>query len=85
MVVLPGRTFLRRMIDLMKVANHPSHHVRLTAGFKSDLQWWASFLPRWNGRSIMPPEAPSHVVTADASGSWGCGAVTDSGQWFQVL
>ena len=83
MVVLPGRTFLRRMIDLMKVAKRPSHHVRLTAGL-SDLQWWASFLPRWNGRSIMPPEAPSHVVTSDASGSWGCGAVTDSGQWFQV-
>ena len=84
MVVLPGRTFLRRMIDLVKVAKHPNHHVRLTAGFKSDLQWWASFLLRWNGRSIMPPEAPSHVVTSDASGSWGCGEVTDSGQWFQV-
>ena len=43
-VVLPGRTFLRRMIDLMKVARHPRHHVRLTAEFKSDLHWWASFL-----------------------------------------
>ena len=50
-VVMPGRTFLRRMIDLMKVARHPRHHVRLTAEFKSDLHWWASFLPGWNGRS----------------------------------
>lgn len=84
LVVMPGRTFLRRMIDLMKTARHPSHHVRLTAEFRSDLHWWASFLPAWNGRSIMPPGDPAHVVTSDASGSWGCGAVTDAGQWFQV-
>ena len=24
------------------------------------------------------------MVTTDASGTWGCGAVTDTGQWFQV-
>ena len=51
MVVLPGRMFLRRMIDLMKTAKHPHHHIRLTAGFRSDLHWWASFLPWWNGPS----------------------------------
>ena len=27
MVVLPGQTFLRCMIDLMKIAKHPRHHV----------------------------------------------------------
>ena len=32
----------------------------------------------------MPPGVPTHVVTSDASGSWGCGALTDAGQWFQV-
>ena len=83
-IVLPGRTFLRRMIDLMKTANLPRHHVRLTAEFKSDLHWWASFLPRWNSRSIVPQEDPSHEVTSDASGGWGCGAITNTGQWFQV-
>lgn len=83
-VVIPGRTFLRRMIDLMGVAGQPSHHVRLTAGFKSDLHWWASFLPGWNGRAILPQSEPSHMVTSDASGSWGCGAVSDAGQFFQV-
>ena len=82
MVVLPGQMFLRRMIDLMKTEKHPSQHIRLTAGFRSDLHWWASFLRWWNGRSIMPPGDPAPVVTSDASGSWGCGALT--GQWFQV-
>ena len=84
LVVLPGRTFLRRMIDLTKTATHPRHHVRLTAEFKSDLHWWASFLPTWNGRSIMPQEQPRHMITSDAAGGWGCRAVTDKGQWFQV-
>ena len=83
-VVLPGRTFLRRMIDLMKIAKAPKHHVRLTAEFRSDLQWWALFLPEWNGRSILPLPIPAHTVTSDASGSWGCGAVSDSGEYFQV-
>jgi len=83
-VVLPGRTFLRRMIDLMKVAKLPHHHIRLTADFRSDLQWWASFLPGWNGRSILPQSEPTHTVMSDASGSWGCGAVSDSGQYFQL-
>ena len=32
----------------------------------------------------MPPVTPTHVVTSDASGSWGCRALTDQGQWFQV-
>ena len=59
-VVLPGRTFLRRMIDLMKIAKAPKHHVRLTAEFRSDLQWWALFLSEWNGRSILPLPNPAH-------------------------
>ena len=83
-VVLPGRTFLRRMIELMKIARLPKHHVRLTSDFRSDLHWWATFLPGWNGRSILPPQEPSYTITSDASGSWGCGAVCDRGQWFQV-
>ena len=29
------------------------HKVWLNRGFKSDLQWWACFLPAWNGRGMM--------------------------------
>ena len=45
-VVQHGRTFLRRMIDLLKRAKHPHHHLRLSAEFRSDLHGWASFLPK---------------------------------------
>ena len=72
------------MIDLMSMAKLPHHHVRLNAEFKSDLQWWASFLTGWNGRSILPDPEPTIMVTSDASGTWGCGAVTHCGKYFQV-
>ncbi len=40
-VVKPGRTFLRRMINLSTVARELYHHIRLNRGFRSDLAWWA--------------------------------------------
>ena len=52
-VVLPGLTFLRCMIDLMKVARHPRHHVRLTAEFKSDL-YLVDIISAWLERKIYP-------------------------------
>ena len=52
-VVRPGRTFLRRMITLSTSAKEMHHHIRLNRGFRSDLQWWACFLPEWNGTSLM--------------------------------
>ena len=83
-VVQHGRTFLRRMIDTMKTAKWPHHHVRLLAEFRSDLLWWATFLPKWNGKSMLRQPEPAFTVTSDASGAWGCGAVNCSGDWFQL-
>ena len=83
-VVPPGRTFLRRMIETMKIPVFQHHHVRLNREFQSDIHWWACFLPQWNGKSILPKAHASHSFTSDASGSWGCGAVSDSASWFQV-
>ena len=48
-VIRPGRTFRRRMINLSTVATELHHHIRLSADFRSDLQWWALFLEDWNG------------------------------------
>ena len=83
-VVQHGRTFLRRMIDLTKQVKQPHHHLRLSADFRSDLHWWATFLPKWNGKSMIHQPDPAHSITADASGSWGCGAFGSNGAWFQV-
>ena len=76
-VVRPGRSFLRRMIDLSMRATEMHHFVRLNAAFRSDLHWWATFLVEWNGVGIMsrdPRISHDAVIASDASGSWGCGA-----------
>ena len=79
-VVKPGRSFLRRMLDLMVAIKKPED---LTKGFGQ----WAAFLPSWNGVSMMAGVIPSEVagsITSDASGSWGCGAFLSRGEWFQL-
>lgn len=85
-VVPPGRTFLRRMIDLSTMPKHLDHWVRLNKDFHSDLLWWDMFLPSWNRHSLLsahghPP--PEIVLATDASGSWGCGAVWPP-HWFHL-
>ena len=82
-VVRPGRTFVRRMIDLSCVPSAPHHRVRLNKGFRSDLRWWALFLTEWNGVGLFPSRLQSESVYSDASGSWGCGAFWGV-QWFQL-
>ena len=84
-VVQPGRTFIRRLYDLLAVGKVPHHHLRLNAEARSDLAWWATFLETWNGVSLMANHLlpPRHVVVSDASGTWGCGAYHGH-EWFQL-
>lgn len=85
-VVASGRTFLRRMFELLSVAHQQHHHIRLSKGFKSDLVWWSTFLQAWNGTSYLAslcPTPPSVHVFTDASGLFGCGAVWGS-EWLQL-
>ena len=82
-VVRPGRTFLRRLIDLAKLAKRPHHHLRLSREARSDLEWWYQFAAAWNGIAILQHfshSRPSVCLTSDASG---CGAFWDR-YWFQL-
>ena len=87
-VVRPGRSFLGRMLDLLRglpmdpVRLHP---IRLNRAFRSDLMWWRTFVEDWNGISFLPPPAhlPHLQMASDASGSWGCGA-WHGHSWFQL-
>ena len=45
-VVRPGRVFLRQLIDTAKLPRLPSHKVRLNAGCRADISWWADPLCR---------------------------------------
>lgn len=87
-VIKPGRTFTRRLIDLLKSAHRRSASslLRLNAEARSDIAWWYYFTEKWNGLSMMRNarmSKPDIILTSDASGSWGCGAFWGD-QWFQL-
>ena len=52
-VIKPGQVFLRRLIDLSKRQVHLDAPMRLNAEGRGDLRWWATFIDRWNGVSIV--------------------------------
>ena len=49
-VVVPGRSFLRRLIDLTMGVVKPHNHIRLTQQVKMDLAIWLEFFSSFNGR-----------------------------------
>jgi len=83
-VISPGRSFIGRIIELLKGPHHPYHHVRLNRQFKADLGWWKAFADGWNGVALFPAQGAAEATFAsDASGGWGCGAWCDD-QWWQL-
>ena len=51
-VVVPGRAFLRRLIDLTIGVRKPQFSIRLSTAVKDDLLVWQEFLTGFNGRSF---------------------------------
>ena len=84
-VVLPGRAFLRRLIDLTIGISRPQNLIKLTQSVKSDMRTWLAFLSNFNGSSFFLTRnwitSPSLQLYTDASGSFGYGAVFQD-QWF---
>ena len=62
-VVRPGRTFLRRLIDLSTTVKRQHHHITLNNESKCDIQWWIKCLPEWKSSSMIPE--PGQILTAD--------------------
>ena len=51
--IKPGRCFLRRLYDLTRGIQHPSHKIKINKESRADLKLWASFLKDYNGRTII--------------------------------
>ena len=51
-VIVPGRVFLRRLINLTMGVTHSHHFIRLTNETKKDLRIWDTFLDSFNGKSF---------------------------------
>ena len=54
-VVHPGKSFLRRIFELLKGTHQGHHHIRVNRALRSDLAWWDLFLDAWNGVSLLRP------------------------------
>lgn len=84
-VVVPGRAFLRRLIDLTKGIRKPHHHVRLTKDTKYDIMVWHDFLRSYNGKSFFLSSrwetSKSLNLFTDAAGSLGYAAIFGN-HWF---
>ena len=67
-VVHGGRTFSRRVYDLIASIKRNHHKVRLTNEFRLDLSWWLEFVAIFNGGArIIAPAHPALSVYSDAS------------------
>ena len=84
-VILPGRAFLRRLIDLTIGIQRPYHRIRLNKDVKADLKVWMRFLAGFNGRAFFLDDlwvtSTTLELFTDAAGSKGYGAVFGR-KWF---
>ena len=82
-MVKPGRTFLRRLIDLSITFPSLNSPVILDKEARLDLEWWQTFILAWNGRELIPPPPVTSAqlgLSTDAS-KLGMGGIFGS-HWF---
>ena len=81
-VIVPGRAFLRRLIDLTIGIKSPSFFIRLKKEVKEDLKVWQDFLVAYNGVSMFHDDRWYNSkylnLYTDASGALGFGAIFGS-------
>ncbi len=84
-VVPAGRTFLRRLINLLRDSKRYWKTIRVTRECQLDLEWWSDFLLSWDGVYFfdLPEWVPlaDFELSSDASGKKGFG-VYYNGVWF---
>ena len=84
-VIIPGRCFLRRLIDLTTGVRKPYHRVRLNKPVKLDLELWLTFLAEYNGISFFLDQeflSGDYLrLYTDSAGKIGYGALFGK-QWF---
>ena len=87
--VRPGRIFISRMLRHLRSMTCFAHNeqVPLPSSFLRDVQWWTTFMARYNGVSIIPLSdwsVPDSVVSTDSCLS-GCGGFSYStGEFFHA-
>lgn len=84
-VVVPGRTFLSRLISLSCSVRKLDFKIYLTRQVKEDLRIWLQFLQHWNGRNFFLERTFTSSIdldfSTDAASGCGYGGFL-SGAWF---
>ena len=80
-VVVGGRPFLRRFIDLTIGIVKPHFHIRLSMEARLDLAAWSLFLESYNGTSLLWESSDKLELFTDVSRLGFAGIL--AGQWFQ--
>jgi hypothetical protein len=84
-VVIPGRTFISRLLVAATKVSELYHHVYLDSECKADMLMWKHFLDNWNGISLFLDDkftmAGDMELFTDASGKYGIGGYFH-GEWF---
>jgi hypothetical protein len=67
-VLRGGRTFMRRLIDLLPRAKENHHHIRITSAAKEDIDWWRYGLLQFHGHCSFKIDLPlpSFMFACDA-------------------
>ena len=83
-VIRGGRTFLRRLIDLMASVKRKSHHTRINSSARADFLWWKNCVESFNGSVYFLDENPLDPAdySTDACNVGGAGYFQND--WFYV-
>ena len=84
-VVIPGKPFIRRLIDTIIGVSVPFHYVTLNSEAQKDIAMWQTFLDYYNGKSFFIKDyVSSHQLHlgSDASG-FACSAHFGR-EWFSI-
>ena len=85
LVVIPGRTFLRRLFNLTCGIHKAYHHITLNVEARADLAAWSIFMDSFNGKCLILNEKCLHSekihLYSDASSSVGFAGVFGK-YWF---
>ena len=85
--ITPGRMFTRRLIDLTRTVNKPSHYVTLSKEAREDIHWWCELLMTENRASFIPDPKRLYstdlMLFTDAARYKGMGAIYGS-HWIQA-
>ena len=80
-IVKCGRSYLRRILNVMAQLRMCHHKARLSEAFKADINWWLSILQSCTTKNILV-NAPSVYVFTDACNSGG--GFVCNGDWGYV-